>query len=68
MKVRQVLRRLLEAGWQQVRVRGSHRQLAHPSRPGVVTISGNESRDMPTGLLKSVEKQSGVRLTGGDRS
>lgn len=66
MKVREVIRQSRQAGWREVRVRGSHRQFTHPARSGVVTVYGNASRDMPIGLLRSVEKQSGVRLTGGD--
>ena len=34
MKVRELLKRLEEDGWRQVRSRGSHRQLKHPMKIG----------------------------------
>jgi predicted RNA binding protein YcfA (HicA-like mRNA interferase family)/predicted RNase H-like HicB family nuclease len=50
--------RLLEAdGWQLVRTRGSHRQYKHPSKRGLVTVSGKPSSDIPRGTLNSVMKQ-----------
>ncbi|HZH89801.1 MAG TPA: type II toxin-antitoxin system HicA family toxin [Pyrinomonadaceae bacterium] len=33
MKVRDVIRRLEEDGWQLVRMKGSHRQFRHPAKP-----------------------------------
>ena len=40
MKVRDVLKRLREDGWVVVRTRGDHRQLKHPTKPGLVTVAG----------------------------
>ncbi|MEM1271409.1 MAG: type II toxin-antitoxin system HicA family toxin [Bacteroidota bacterium] len=40
MKVRVVLRMLRDDGWQQVRQRGSHRQLQQDTKPGTVTVAG----------------------------
>lgn len=34
------LRLLQRNGWSIVRIRGSHRQLRHESRPGVLTVAG----------------------------
>lgn len=44
-------------GWQQVRMRGSHRQFKHPVKPGVATVAGNPGADMDIGTLKSIFKQ-----------
>ncbi|MDR3555258.1 MAG: type II toxin-antitoxin system HicA family toxin, partial [Syntrophobacteraceae bacterium] len=34
--------KMLEAdGWRQVRMRGSHRQFRHVSKPGTITVAGN---------------------------
>ncbi len=60
MKVRELLRLLERHGWRLVRFEGSHRQLAHPSRPGVITIAGNLGRDVPVGILKAVLKAAGI--------
>lgn len=58
---REVLARLHEAGWVIDRKSGSHVQMAHPTRPGMVTVP-HPRKDFPIGTLKSIEKQSGVNL------
>lgn len=60
MKVREILRRLQDDGWSVVRIRGSHRQLKHSTKPGTVTIAGNPNVDIPLGTLKSILKQAGL--------
>jgi predicted RNA binding protein YcfA (HicA-like mRNA interferase family) len=47
MKVRAVIRKSEQDGWAQVRQRGSHRQVHHPTKPGTVTIAGSPPADMP---------------------
>lgn len=61
MKVREVIRLIESNGWVQVRQRGSHRQVKHATRPGTVTVAGNDSQDLPPGTLNSVLKQAGIR-------
>mgnify|MGYP002409973696 FL=1 len=52
----------LEAdGWFLVRASGSHHQLRHPTKPGTVTVP-HPKKDIPVGTLKSIERQSGVKL------
>lgn len=60
---REVLAALSEAGWRIVRQKGSHVQLKHDERPGLVTVP-HPKRDLPLGTLKSIERQSGVNLLG----
>ncbi len=60
MKVREILRRLHDAGWYLVATRGSHRQYKHPSKPGRVTVAGRPGDDLAPGTLKSILKQSGL--------
>ena len=62
MKVREALRLLHDDGWFVSRIRGSHRQLKHPVKPGTVTIAGDPNIDLPTGTLKSIQKQAGLEL------
>ena len=50
------------AGWEQVRQRGSHIQMRDPTRKGTVTVK-HPAKDYPIGTLKSIERQSGVKLT-----
>jgi predicted RNA binding protein YcfA (HicA-like mRNA interferase family) len=57
MKVRNVLKRLEADGWYLARIRGSHRQFKHPSKPGVVTIAGKPNDDLAPGTLRSIWRQ-----------
>jgi predicted RNA binding protein YcfA (HicA-like mRNA interferase family) len=61
MKIRDIIKILESHGWQQVRMKGSHRQFRHPNKPGTVTIAGNSNADIPPGTLASVLKQAGLR-------
>jgi predicted RNA binding protein YcfA (HicA-like mRNA interferase family) len=62
MDSRTVLQKLRAAGWAEVAKKGSHVQLKHPERPGRVTVP-HPKRDLPIGTLKSIERQSGEKLT-----
>ena len=57
----EIIKRLEAAGWTPVAQAGSHVQFKHPSRPGRVTVP-HPKRDLPLGTLKSIEKQSGLKL------
>ena len=57
MKVREVLQRLEDDGWEVVRVRGSHRVLKHPTKTGIVVLAGQLNKDLATGTLKSIWRQ-----------
>ncbi|WP_145281263.1 type II toxin-antitoxin system HicA family toxin [Pirellulimonas nuda] len=60
MKVWELIRQLEGEGWRQVRMRGSHRQFVHATKPGTVTVSGKPNVDIPVGTLKSILKQAGL--------
>jgi predicted RNA binding protein YcfA (HicA-like mRNA interferase family) len=60
MKVRDLLKRLKSDGWVIVRMRGSHRQLHHPTKPGTVTVSGHLVDDVHPKTLKTVLRQAGL--------
>ena len=62
MSSAEVIRRIKNAGWYLVRVKGSHHHFAHATRPGITTVPHPKS-NIPTGTLKSIERQSGVKLT-----
>jgi len=61
MDSRDILAALLADGWREVRRRGSHMQLKHPTKPGLVTLP-HPKRDLPSGTLRSIEKQAGLAL------
>jgi predicted RNA binding protein YcfA (HicA-like mRNA interferase family) len=60
MKIRDVLKRLHEDGWEIVRQEGSHRILKHPTKRGIVVVAGHASKDIKAGTLQSVWKQAGL--------
>jgi len=61
MKVRDVIRRLLDDGWAQIGQKGSHRQFKPPSKPGRVTVPGKPSDDLPEGTYRSILRQAGLQ-------
>ena len=61
MKVRDVIARIQADGWTLARTRGSHRHYRHPSKPGIVTVAGHPSVDVPPGTLNSILKQAGLK-------
>jgi predicted RNA binding protein YcfA (HicA-like mRNA interferase family) len=61
MDSRKVISALEADGWVKVAQRGSHVQLKHPLKPGRVTVP-HPKRDLPTGTLRSIEKQAGIPL------
>jgi predicted RNA binding protein YcfA (HicA-like mRNA interferase family) len=61
MQSREVIQALEAAGWFEVARKGSHAQFKHPTRAGRVTVP-HPKRDIPIGTLRSIEKQSGIRL------
>ena len=61
MKSREIIKKLEADGWREARQNGSHKHFRHPTKQGTVTVPHPES-DMATGTIRSIEKQSGVRL------
>jgi predicted RNA binding protein YcfA (HicA-like mRNA interferase family) len=61
MHSREVIRILEANGWSEVTRKGSHVQFKHPARPGRVTVP-HPNRDIKIGTLRSIERQSGIRL------
>lgn len=58
---REIIRALEQDGWRLVRVTGSHHHFKHPAKPGITTVPHPE-RDIPIGTLRSIERQSGLKL------
>ena len=61
MHSREVIGALLADGWREVRVSGSHHHFRHTVKPGTVTVP-HPVRDVRKGTVKSLERQSGIRL------
>lgn len=58
---REILKLLLDDGWYEVNVVGSHHQFKHPYKKGRVTVK-HPDHDIPIKTLKSIQSQSGIKL------
>jgi predicted RNA binding protein YcfA (HicA-like mRNA interferase family) len=56
----EVVKRLKREGWQVARIRGSHYLLEREDR--VVAVPVHARRELGIGLLRAIEKQTGVKL------
>jgi predicted RNA binding protein YcfA (HicA-like mRNA interferase family) len=61
MKVREILRKLSDDGWQKVRQRGSHRQFQHSTKRGIVTVAGKPGDELHPKTAASILRQAGLR-------
>ena len=61
MNGKQVIKILDAHGWAQIRVNGSHHLLKRGSVTVPVPVHG--AQDLSIGLLKKIEKQTGVKFT-----
>jgi len=61
MNSMKIMKQLRKAGWQLHHARGSHHQFKHPDKPGKVTLS-HPRKDLPIEVVRSIEKQSGLKL------
>lgn len=61
MKGTEIIKKLRENGWELDRIKGSH----HIMKKGkqIVPVPVHGTKDIPTGTLKSIEKQTGVKLS-----
>ncbi|MEA4876715.1 hypothetical protein SDC9_169722 [bioreactor metagenome] len=58
---REIIAMLKAKGWEKVASIGDHVQFKHPHKKGKVTVKHPE-KDISGALLKSIEKQAGIRL------
>lgn len=58
---REVIKMLIDDGWYEVRVTGSHHQFHHPTKKGRVTVK-HPDKDIPRKTLDSIERQSGLKF------
>ncbi|MBK7579810.1 MAG: type II toxin-antitoxin system HicA family toxin [Myxococcales bacterium] len=57
-----VIRALTNAGWVLVRAKGDHHHFKHATNPAIVTVP-HPKKDLSIGVLKSIERITGLRLT-----
>ena len=56
---KEVINILLQNGWVEKRIRGSHHQFESKDKSLIVTVPTSK-KDLPIGTLKSISKQSGI--------
>jgi len=61
MDSREIIQILKQNGWYEVAKAGSHTQFRHSQIKGRVTVP-HPKKDIPTGTLKSIERQSGIKF------
>ncbi|MGD0498783.1 MAG: type II toxin-antitoxin system HicA family toxin [Bryobacteraceae bacterium] len=61
MKVREVIHLLEKHGWLEMRSKGSHRHFKHPNQPLLVTVPGNEGKELAPGTLNAILKKAGLK-------
>jgi predicted RNA binding protein YcfA (HicA-like mRNA interferase family) len=61
MNSQEIIKALVRDGWTLVGQKGSHVQFKHPTKPGRATVP-HPKKDVPIGTLRSIEKQSGLKL------
>jgi predicted RNA binding protein YcfA (HicA-like mRNA interferase family) len=61
MKIWEIIRQIEDDGWYHVRMRGSHRQYHHATKPGTVTIAGHPGQDLHPKTLNSILRQAGLK-------
>ncbi len=61
MNSRDIIKALERDGWFKVGQKGSHVQLKHPVKKGRTTVP-HPKKDIAPGTLKSIERQSGIKL------
>jgi predicted RNA binding protein YcfA (HicA-like mRNA interferase family) len=61
VRVREVIRLLEKHGWVEMRFRGSHRHFKHPERASVITVPGNEGKELAPGTLNDILKKAGLK-------
>lgn len=58
MNSREIIKHLMQEGWQLHHTKGDHHQFKHPFKPGKVTVP-HPKKDLPIGTIKSIYRQAG---------
>lgn len=61
MNSRDIIKAIEAGGWVKVGQTGSHVHFKHPAKPGKATVP-HPKKDMSLKTVRSIEKQTGVRL------
>ena len=62
MKVRDVIQKLKDDGWVQVRQESSHRTFKKEGVAANVVVNGSEGEDVSPGVLSKIRRETGLPL------
>lgn len=63
MKYGELFKLLKKDGWIEVRQRGSHVIMQHPTNPTQLTVPFHSGKEVKKGLLKAILKQAKIKTT-----
>jgi predicted RNA binding protein YcfA (HicA-like mRNA interferase family) len=58
----ELLRALRRDGWEELRRRGSHAVLVHPTKPGIVVVPIHAGKTLKPGTLASILEDAGLTV------
>ena len=61
MRVRELIHLLQEHGWKEIRSKGSHSHFKHPDYPLLITVPGQDGKELAPGTLNAILKQAGLK-------
>lgn len=61
MKSSELYKKVLKAGWYEIRQSGSHKTLAHDNYDYQITFPYHGSKEVAKGLASSLMKQAGIK-------
>jgi predicted RNA binding protein YcfA (HicA-like mRNA interferase family) len=61
MKSSELIRKFEKGGWVQVRQSGSHKIFKNPTNELTISVPSHGSKEVPTGLVKKLLKQAGLK-------
>jgi predicted RNA binding protein YcfA (HicA-like mRNA interferase family) len=62
MNGKQVIAKLKQEGWVLIRIQGSHHIMKNSELNKKIPVPVHGSKDIEIGLIKAIEKQTGVKL------
>ena len=61
MKVREIVQLLERQGWKEIRSKGGHRHFKHAEQPSLITVPGNDGKELAPGTLNAILKKAGLK-------
>ncbi|HET8885459.1 MAG TPA: type II toxin-antitoxin system HicA family toxin [Salinimicrobium sp.] len=63
MKYNELFKLLKKDGWFEVRQKGSHITMRHPTKPEQLTVPNHSGKEVKKGLLSAILKQAKIKTT-----